>query len=611
MHDEAGIPASDRTGYQVCPGVRSRVNNGDDVAERDPITRELAKERILGFFPIVSWLPAYSRDLLRYDVIAGITLAAFAIPELIAYAQLAGLPPQYGLYAGIMAPIAYLLFGTIRQLSIGPSSSEAILLASVLGTLVIADPSRYIALAALTALLVAVIAFSARVFRLGFMVNLISGTVLKGFLIGTGLVIIISQIPKVLGIPGTQGGFIEGVVAIAASLGDTNVYALAIGLGGIALLFLIEHRFPHLPGTLIVVILSIVLMSATSLADRGVHVLGAIPGGLPALQVPAFEPGDPAMLFPLAFALFLLAYVETMSIGRSRARQQDAPVDANQELIALGASSFAAGIGQGFPIAGSFSRTEMNVRNRAKTPLTGAFAAGIIALVAVYLTGLFANLPEAIIGALIIVAVFHMVDMAGIRRIAAISMPEAVIAVATLFGVLVFGILAGVFIGVILSLLEMLFRVTYPHTAILGRIGDTDRFGDTSRHPENQVIPGVLIFRIDAPLIFANATTIKERIMREVQADPAIRLVILDMEASPIVDITAADMLGDLNDDLIIRGVALRIAEATGRVRDLIRKAGYEKSLGKIGQETKISTVLAEWEAGEGVEGSPETRPEM
>jgi len=175
------------------------------VAERELITRDLVKKRILGFFPIVSWLPVYSRDLLRYDVIAGITLAAFAIPELIAYAQLAGLPPQYGLYAGIMAPIAYLLFGTIRQLSIGPSSSEAILFASVLGTLVIADPSRYIALAALTALLVAVIAFSARVFRLGFMVNLISGTVLKGFLIGTGLVIIISQVPKVLGIPGIQG----------------------------------------------------------------------------------------------------------------------------------------------------------------------------------------------------------------------------------------------------------------------------------------------------------------------------------------------------------------------------------------------------------------------
>lgn len=570
------------------------------MAERKSLNE--ARKRIIGFFPIVSWLPSYSRDLLRYDLLAGITLAAFAIPELIAYAQLAGLPPQYGLYAGIVAPIAYLFFGTIRQLSIGPSSSEAILLASVLGTLVIADPERYIALAALTALLVAGIAFSARVFRLGFIVNLISVTVLKGFLIGTGLVIIVGQIPKVLGIPGISGGFIERLLALAASLGSANLYALAIGLGGIALLFLIEHRFPHLPGTLIVVILSIALMSATSLAERGVHVLGAIPGGLPALQVPAFGPGDPAMLFPLAFALFLLAYVETVSIGRSRARQQDAPVDTNQELVALGASSFAAGIAQGFPIAGSFSRTEMNVRNRAKTPLAGAFAAAITALVAVFLTGLFSNLPEAIIGALIIVAVIHMVDLAGLRRIASIRMPEAVIAVATLIGVLVFGILAGVFMGVILSLLEMLFRVTYPHTAILGRIGDTDRFGDISRHPENHQIPGVLIIRVDAPLIFANAATIKERILQEVHADPAIRLVILDLEASPILDVTAADMLGDLNDDLIIRGVALRIAEATGRVRDLIRRAGYEKSLGKIGQETKIAAVLADWDAGTGTE---------
>jgi high affinity sulfate transporter 1 len=567
------------------------------MTERGSTSDHTWRKRIAAFFPITTWLPTYSREWFRFDLLAGITLAAFSIPELIAYAELAGLPPEYGLYAGILAPIIYIFFGTIRQLSIGPSSSEAILLASVLGIIVVGDPGRYAALAALTAIMVGVMAIIARIFRLGFIVNLISATVLKGFLIGTGLVIIVGQLPKIFGIEGIQGSFFERLFYFLAHLSDTQLLTLAIGVGGIIFLIVAERRFPRLPNTLIVVILSIILVSVLNLAERGVQVVGQIPQGLPELGFPEFQAGDPFVLFPLAFALFILAYVETMSIGRSLSKEQHYPVNANQELLALGSTSIAAGMSQGFPIAGSFSRTEVNVKNHAVTPFAGGIAAVVIALVALWFTGLFANLPESIIGVIIVMAVFHLVDIAGLRRIASISRSETIIATATLFGVLVFGILLGVFIGVILSLLEMLFRVTYPHTAILGRIGDTNRFGDISRHPENRLTPGVFIFRVDAPLIFANSETVKQRILKNVEKDPGISLVILDMEASPIVDITAADMLGELNEELGSRSIALRLAEATGQVRDIIRAAGYEDSMGRIGQDTKISTVIAEWES--------------
>jgi high affinity sulfate transporter 1 len=567
------------------------------MTERRSTTKHSYQEWIKSFFPIYKWLPSYSREWFRFDLVAGITLAAFAIPELIAYAELAGLPPEYGLYAGILAPIIYILFGTIRQLSIGPSSSEAVLLASVLGILVVGDPGRYAALAALTAIMVGLIALIARIFRLGFMVNLISITVLKGFLVGTGLVIIVGQLPKIFGIEGTQGGFFEKLFYFLSHLGDTQLITLAIGMAGIIFLLLAERQFPRLPNTLIAVIASIILVSAFSLAERGVQVVGQIPQGLPEIGFPAFQAGDMVLLFPLAFALFILAYVETMSIGRSLSKEQHYPVHANQELLALGSTSIAAGMSQGFPISGSFSRTAVNVKNHAVTPFAGGIAAVIIALVALWFTGLFANLPETIIGAIIFVAVVHMVDLTGLRRIASISRPEFIITIATLFSVLVFGILSGVFIGVVLSLLEMLFRVTYPHTAILGQIGDTNRFGDITRHPENRQIPGVFIFRVDAPIIFANAETVKQRIFQNLEKNPAIRVVILDMEASPIVDITAADMLGELESELRTRGIALRLAEATGQVRDIIRAAGYEDSMGRIGQDTKISTVLEEWES--------------
>ena len=508
-----------------------------------------------------------------------------------AYAKLAGLPPEYGLYAGIVAPLAYLFFGTIKQLSIGPSSSEAILLASVLGGLVISDPARYAALAALTAIMVGIIAIIARIFRLGFIANLISGTVMKGFLAGVGLVIIVGQIPKLLRIEGVQGSFFDKLANIIVNLPATHFLTLLIAIAGIALLFLIEKKFPRWPATLVVVVIFIVIMSITNLAARGVHIVGPIPQGLPQIKIPDIQVADIQTVLPLAAAMFLLSYVETAAIGKNVSKEKKYPVDPDQELVALGASSLATGMTQGFPIAGSFSRTALNIRNKAMTPMAGGIAALITAVVALYFTGLFTNLPEAIIGVLIVVAVNKMIDIKGLRRIGVISKLELAIALLSLFGVLIVGVLFGIMVGIILSLLHLGYKLTYPYIAELGRLPGTDNFGDIKRNKDAERTPSALILRVDSPVIFANAETVKKAILTRVLEARSLRVVILDMGSSPIIDITAADMIGDLKKELEDRSIDLRIVHAKGSVREMLRNAGYDVTSEKSG----ASTILEEY----------------
>ena len=407
------------------------------------ISQETVKHRLLCMVPVLRWLPTYDKSWLKFDLIAGLTLAAFAIPDNMAYATLAGLPPEYGLYAGIMAPLAYFVFATSRHASVGPSSSEAIMVATFLAAIVITSPAQYAGIVALTAILVGIICVVAWLLKLGFLVNLISGPVMKGFLVGTGLVIIVSQIPKILGLSGAPSSFFGKISFILQNLPEINIYALALGIGALLLFFVLEHKFPRLPGTLLVVILSIIFVALTDLAERGVEIVGTIPQGLPELGMPLFSPGDVEIVLPLAIGLFILSFVELSTIARTYAKEHEYEIDNNQELLALGASSVSVGIAQGFPIAGSFSKTAVNDRNNAKTQLSGAIAAGVTILVVLFLTGFFYYLAEPVIAALIIVAVFKMVDIAGLSRIGHINKNEIYVAVITLAGVLLFGILAG------------------------------------------------------------------------------------------------------------------------------------------------------------------------
>jgi len=557
------------------------------------VSLEMAKHRILDIVPVLRWLPSYDKKWLKFDIIAGLTLAAFAIPDNMAYATLAGLPPEYGLYAGIMAPLAYFFFASSRHAALGPSSSESIMVATFFAAMVIGSPAEYAGLVALTAILVGVICVVAWLLRLGFLVNLISGPVMKGFLVGTGIVIIVSQIPKLLGLSGAPSSFFGKIIFILQNLPEINIYALSLGIGALLLFFALEHKFPRLPGSLIVVILSIILVWLTGLEEYGVEIVGTIPQGLPELGIPVFSLGDAAVVFPLAIGLFVLSFVELSSIARTYAKAHEYEIDNNQELLALGASSVAVGIGQGFPIGGSFSKSAVTDKNGAQTQLAGAVAAGVTILVVLYLTGFFYYLAEPVIAALIVVAVFKMVDIAGLARIGHINKTEIYIALITFGGVLLFGILAGVLIGAALSLIEIMYRFTFPHMVVLGRIPGTNLFGDVERHPENQEIPGVFIYRIDAPLIFANAESFKDNFSKALkQEQRPIHLAIIDLNSSPITDVTGVDMIHDLIDELDRKGIVLRLANASGKVRDVFRAAGIEDKVGRLDRTTTISAIL-------------------
>lgn len=548
--------------------------------------------------PILKWLPSYNRRWLKFDLIAGITLAMFAIPDNMAYATLAGLPPEYGLYAGIMAPLGYFIFASSRQASVGPSSSEALMVGAFLGLLAVSSFTQYAALAGLTAILVGIIAVIAWALRMGFLVNLISAPVLKGFLAGAGIVIIVSQIPKLLGISGAPPDFFPKIVYVLQNLDQANLYSLALGVLAIIGILAIEKKYPKVPGSLIIVIAAILFMTYSSFVEKGVEILGYIPPGLPKLGIPVFTPADVGTVFPLAVALFILSYVELSSIAKTYAQKNRYQVDMNQELLALGAGSVAAGVGQGFPVAGSFSKSAVNDRSGAKTPMAGAIAAAVTILVVLFFTSFFYNLPECVIAALIIVAVVNMVNIFELQRIGSLDRTEFAIAIVTLVSVLIFGILEGVIIGTGLSLIALLYRIAFPHTAIMGRVPGTDVFGDIARKPPKDQIPGVLIFRVDSPILFANANVIKEELDVHLGTTvPAVKLLILDFYSSPMLDVTAADMIRDLLTDLSQRGIELRLANTTGQVRDLIRKAGLVEKIGRLESTDTILTILEDWQA--------------
>ena len=545
--------------------------------------------------PIGQWIRQYDRAWLRPDVIAGVTLAAFTIPEAMAYAGLAGLPPQAGMYAALIAPIAYLIFGTSRQLSVGPTSALSIMVASGLSVIAFADPAQYAAAAAMTAILVAIICFGAWLLRLGFLVNFISEAVLVGFSSGAALYIASTQLGKLFGIHGSSGEFFERIAYILQHLDETNVPTLILGLAGIVILLVMEEKLPRWPSALIVVLASIALMSATDLTARGVAITGAIPSGLPAPQIPKlFNLNLVRLLLPLAFSVFMLSYVEGMSMARTFADKHHYKIDADQELLALGMSNLGVGVFQGFPIGGSMSRSAVGDKSGAQSPLAGGVAALSIAVVLLFLTGLFTNLPETILAAVVIVAVKGLFKSKALRHLYQVNRSEFWVALAVLFGVLLFGMLEGVLIGVIVSLLLLVYRAALPHTAILGRIPGTDQFSDLERHPANEEVPDVLVYRPDATLFYANAPVIREQLTQLVTAlEPRPKVVVLDLADTPHTDLSAVEMLRDLRVELQAHGVILKLAEVAGPVRDLLMADGQAEKFGLTDERQSVQQVIA------------------
>jgi high affinity sulfate transporter 1 len=545
------------------------------------------------WLPAVRWLGSYQGAWLPSDIVAGITLAAYAIPVALAYAALAGLPPQVGIYGYLLGGLGYALLGSSRQLAIGPTSAISLMIAATVGAMAEGDAQRYAQIASLAAFTVALLCLLAWLFRLSVLVTLISDSILTGFKIGAGLTIAMTQLPKLFGVEGGGHNFFERVYLLLGQLGNMQLLVLAVGLIAIALLLLGERLLPGRPIALAVVALAILLASLLGLPALGVPVTGKIPEGLPTLSGPALRLRDVEGILPLAGGCLLLAYIEGVSAARTFAAKHGYELDPRQEFLGLGAANLAAALGQGYPVAGGLSQSAVNDKAGARTPLALVVASIALALCLLFLTGLLENLPKAVLAAVVLTAILGLFDFRGLVRMWRVSRIDFYAAAVAIAGVLLLGILQGILLSALASILLLLARASRPHVAFLGRVPGTSSYSDLDRHPENEPLQNVIAFRPEASLLYVNAGSVFETVRAKVRTDgPKIRAVICDLSASPHLDLAGARMLNTLNDQLAARGIAFHIVGARGRVRDLLRADGLAAKVGGLERTVSLDDVI-------------------
>ena len=547
-------------------------------------------------WPPAQWLWTYQSEWLSSDLVAGVTLAAFAIPVSLGYATLAGLPPHFGIYCYLIGGVAYALFGTSRQLAIGPTAAIAMLVGTTVAGMAGGDPARWAAIASLTALVVSALAALAWLLRLSALMSFVSETILLGFKAGAAMTIAITQLPKLLGVTSGGENFFERLGILAEQFPETNLAVLGFGLVALALLVAGEKWLPGQPVALGVVVLSIVVMSLSSLGDFGLEVVGELPQGLPKFSVPSLRLRDVDGVIPLAFACFLLSYIESVSAARTLAAKNGYEVDPRQELLGLSAANLAVAFGQGFPVAGGLSQSAVNDKAGAKSPLALVVASVTLGACLLFLTSLLKNLPTVVLASVVLVAVKGLIDVKALLRLHKISPLEFRISMVALMGVLMLGILKGVLLAAIVSLLMVITIAARPHVAFLGRIPGSRRFSDMARHPDNESIPGLLIFRVESSLLYFNTDYVRQVVWGKIRSAGHLRLVVCDLSNSPWVDVAGASLLASLKKELAEQGIALRLAEAHSHVRDLLRAEGLEHHVADFSQQITIDQVLTEFE---------------
>ena len=546
--------------------------------------------------PGLRLLRSYRLEWLRGDLVAGLVLAAYLLPAGLGDASLAGLPPEAGLYACLFAGLAFWLFCSSRHTAITVTSAISLLVGTSLGDLAGGDAGRYAVLASATALLVATLGFVAWLLRAGSLVNFISETVMTGFKTGVALHLASTQLPKLLGFKGSHGDFWERMGHVLSHLRETNLTSLALGAAALGLLILGKRLLPNRPVSLLVLVAGIAAVPLFGLAGRGVALLGEVPQGLPVPGLPAIRPSDVNLLLPLAMACFLLGAVETAAIGRMFARKHGYRLDSNQEVLALAGSNLAAGLGHGFPVSGGMSQSLVNEGGGARTPLSGLVASGLMFVVTLFLASLLHDLPQPVLAAIVLMAVSGLFKLSELRRLWRFKRGEFGVAVAALLGVLGSGLLRGVLIGVVISLLLVLRRGSRPRTTELGRVPGTDYFADLIRHPENERLPDVFVFRAEASLLYFNVEHVRDRFFELLGArGDGVRLAVFFLGSCPAVDLAGAELLEELHHGLRHRGIAFRLAEARGDVRETLRRAGFEEHCGPVVPVQPVATVVDEW----------------
>ena len=544
-------------------------------------------------FPPSQWLPTYQARWLGADLVAGITLAAYAIPVSLAYAGLAGLPPQVGIYGYLLGGLGYALFGSSRHLAIGPTSAISLMVGGTVAEMAGGDAVLYGQIATLAGFIVATLSVLAWLLRLSTLTNFISETILLGFKAGAGLTIASTQLAALFGVPGGGDRFFMRVVTVCAQLGALHLTTTGVGLAALALLLVGDRVLPGRPIALIVVALSIVAVSLTSLGHAGLTLVGNVPSGLPSFNPPALRARDVDGVIPLAFGCLLLAYIEGVSAARTFAGKHGYALDVRQELLGLGVANALVAFGGGYPIAGGLSQSAVNEKAGARTPLALVFASATLGLCLLFLTGLVQNLPKAVLAAIVLVAVKGLIDFRAMAQLWRVSRIEFYVAMVAFGGVLVEGILRGVLLAALVSILMLLRRAANPHVAFLGRIPNTRRFSDLARHPDNESIDGVLAFRVEASLLYFNVENVQRAVLDRLHAQNAgIRLVVCDLSTSPHVDLAGARMLEGLSDELAKRNVSLRVTDAHASVRDLLRAQGVDERVGGINRFASVADVV-------------------
>ncbi len=535
-------------------------------------------ERIL---PAVSWIRDYRRGDLTVDMSAGLTVAIMLVPQSMAYAMLAGLPPVIGLYASTIPLLVYALFGSSRQLAVGPVAMISLLVYTGCSKLAEPGSSEYIAMVLLLALMVGAIQFLMGVFRMGFLVNFLSHAVIGGFTSAAAIIISLSQLKHLLGIElDAQHSVIHLIYESARRITDANAVTVAIGLTSIVILLVLKWKVPRFPAPLLVVVAGTLAAYFLHLEKAGVAIVGAVPGGMPGFSIPVVSTNSMGLLLPAALTIIFVGYMESISVSKFIAARKKYRIDANIELRALGLANTAASFFSGYPVTGGFSRTAVNFHAGARTNLSSVVTAVLIILTLLFFTPLFYYLPNAVLASVIVVAVLSLIDLEGARHLFRVKRTDGWTFVITLLVTLFVGVQQGIVVGVVFSLLIFVRRSAHPHIAELGYVERENVFHDIARYPNAKTYPHVLLFRVDASLYFANMAFLENHLRKMVEKKPDLRCVVLDLSGVNDIDVVAIDTLERLMEDYRERDIKFLFAGMKGPVRDLAENAGWKGKYG-------------------------------
>jgi high affinity sulfate transporter 1 len=558
------------------------------------------------FVPGLKVIPSYQRGWLVKDAVAGIVLTTLLVPQGMAYAELAGLPPITGLYTTILCLLAYAVFGPSRILVLGPDSSLGPMIAATIMPLLAADgdPERAVALASMLAIMVAVIMIVAAVAKLGFVADLLAKPTMMGYLNGLALTIFVGQLPKLFGFKVSGNGLIHEFTDFVRGLvnGEAVAAAAAVGLAGIAVILGLQRWLPKVPAILIMVLVAIGATSIFDLQAHGVSTIGVLPRGFPPLTIPHVRASDLGPLFAGALGIALVSVADTISTASAFAARQRQEVNGDQEMLAIGSANLAAALFQGFPVSTSASRTAVAERSGAKTQLTGVVGALLIILMIVFVPGLLRDLPQPALAAIVITASLSLADLAGSARLWRQRKIEFGLSVAAFLGVALLGVLPGIAIAVALSILNVFRRAWWPYNTMLGRVEGLSGYHDVRSYPDAELLPGLAILRFDAPLIFANAKAFRAQILRLAHSEPKPEWIVVAAEPITDIDTTAADILYDLNQALAADGVNLVLAELKDPVREKIERYGLTTQIKPRDFFPTVGAAVRAYQAATGAE---------